>query len=475
MRKIKEKREKGDFLPFFIFFSNFKDNTKIIYNFARYCEKWTDATYFMETTINEISYWYNLALTYVVIGITWLFDHFRDFAWIIKVAAISLTISLWLILMSLVRIWVKAWRRRKWNKVEKKLLEKYGEAISYILSPESPDKLGRDEQLELLEIDPNQDDPKKLLKDYREKLCMSRIIYRARIAEEAQVEGSRNLHVLLGIFGLVDFLEEVIIKDKIHTKVEALLMLRAFKTPTNQWIANQLLNNKRRRVKRLAMYASIMSSSNTDLGYFESDFFGKNFCMYDEIQLGFVLQRRKSARRKIPNLAHWAVMQENPKTQAMFVRMMRQFNQKEYCSELEDLFQHNSENHLIEEIARTWGYLEYKEGEELMKDMLLTQPDDGKVAIMHALTRLNTGNSLSALLDGYRNSGTQHVRFEALRCIYWYGAEGRAKFEELKRNVSERDKNLFEFFENPLTKKELPLEETAKYYSEFGDNLYSVV
>ena len=429
----------------------------------------------MDTTIAEISYWYNLALTYIVIGVTWLFDHFRDFAWIIKVAAVSLTISLWLIFLSLLQIFRKAWRRRKWNKVEKKLLEKYGDAISYILSPESPDTMGRDEELELLGIDPNEADPKKLLKDAREKLCMARIIYRARIAEEAQVEGSRNLHVLLGIFGLIDFLEEVIVKDTLHQKVEALLMLRAFKTPTNQWIANQLLNNKRRRVKRLAMYASIMSSSNTDLGYFESEFFGKNFCKYDEIQLGFVLQRRKSARRKIPNLAHWAVMQEDPRTQAMFVRMMRQFNQAEYCNELEDLFQHNSDNLIIAEVARTWGYLKYTEGEELMRDMLLTQPDDGKVAILHALTRLNTGQSLNSLLDGYRNSGTQHVRFEALRCIYWYGPEGRAKFEELRKNAPERDKNIFDFFTNELTMKELPLEKTAKYYSEYGDNLYSVV
>lgn len=426
-------------------------------------------------TIAELTYWYNLALTYIVIGVTWLFDHFRDFSWVIRVAAISLTISLWLIFLSLFRIFRKAWRRRRYNKIEKRLTERFGDAINYILSPQSPDKLGRDEELELLGIDPNMGDPKKILKDNREKLCFARIIYKARISEEAAVEGSRNLHVLLGIFGLIDFLEELIVKGKLHQKVESLLMLRAFKAPTNQWIANQLINNKRRRVKRLAMYASIMSSSNTDLGYFESDFFGENFCMYDEIQLGFVLQRRKSARRKIPNLAHWAVMQKDPRTQAMFVRMMRQFNQKEYSSELEDLFQHNSDNELIEEIARTWGYLKYNEGEELMREMMLTQPDNGKVAIMHALTRINSGESLNTLIDGYKNSGTQHVKFEALRCIYWYGEAGRRKFEELRQNASDKEKPLFEFFDNELTKKELPLEKTAKYHSEYGDNLYSVV
>lgn len=429
----------------------------------------------MEHTISELSYWYNLLLTYIVIGISWLFEHFRDFAWVVRVAAISLTISGWLILISLLRIFRRAWIRRKWRKVEKRLARRYKEAIDYILSPESYNNMSRDEILEELDIRPSEADPHKLLKDWRERMVMSRMIYQSRISDEAQVKESRNVHVLLNIFGLVDFLEEVVLKDRQHLKVEALLMLRAFRAPTNQWIANQLINAKRKRVKRMAMYASIMSSSNTDLEYFESDFFGKNFCMYDEIQLGFVLQRRKSGRRKIPNLAHWATIQEDPKAQAMFIRMMRQFNQKEYCYELEDMFHHNSESELIEEIARTWGYLKYEEGEELMSEMMLTQADDCKVAIMHALTRLGTGKSLVTLVDGYRNSGNPHVKFEALRCIYLYGPAGRAKFEELKANaVTEQEKNYFKFFENPLTLKEIPLEKTARYHSRYGDNLFSV-
>lgn len=425
-------------------------------------------------TISEISYWYNLILTYLVTGATWLYEHFHDFAWIVRVAAISLTISLSLIIIVFIRLIIQALKRRKWNKTMSKLIDRYGEAIRYILSPEADHNMGRDRELELLDIKPSEADPHKLLKDWREKMCMSRIIYQARISEEASVEGNRNLHVLLNIFGLVEFLEEVILKDKPHFKVESLMMLRAFKAPTNQWIANQLINSKRRRVKRLAIYASIMSSSNMDLDYFESDFFGKNFCIYDEIQLGFVLQRRKSAKRKIPNLAHWASIQNESEAQAMFVRMMRQFNQKEYCSELEEMFHHNSEANLIEEIARTWGYLGYTDGEELMSDMMLTQPDNGKVSIMHALTRLNTGKSLNTLVDGYRNSGSPMVKFEALRCLYLYGEVGRNKFNELKAVATKQEKPLFEFFENELTIKDIPLEKSARYHSRYGDNLYSV-
>ena len=408
-------------------------------------------------------------------GIGWIFENFREFAWIIRVAAISLTISIILIIVSLGRICVNAWRKHRWKKAYKKLSDKYAEGIAAILSQDAQSNMGREEELKLLGLENENTDKKHLLKDYREKMAMSRLIYRARIDDDAKLENDRNLHILLNIFGIKDFLEEVIVKDKMHMKVEALHMLRAFKSPTNQWIANQLLNSKRKRVQRLAMYASIMSSANTDLEYFESEFFDENFCLYDEIQLGFVLQRRRSANRKIPNLAHWALIQKNAATQAVFIRLMRQFNQGQYCKELEELFQHDSDGILIEEIARTWGYLKYYDGENLMRDMLMTQPDTGKIAIMHALTRLNSGNSLSALLDVYVNTGAQYVKFEALRCIYAYGEEGRAKFHELQLNALPMDRKLFEFFTNDLTKRDIPLEKTAKYHSEYGENLYSVL
>lgn len=425
-------------------------------------------------TIAEISYWYNLILTYLTIGITWLFDQFRDFAWVVRIAAISLTVSVWLILSTMFRIFRRAWKRRKWNKIEKRLKEKYLEGVEFVLSNNAPQNMTRDDILELLGIQSSDSDPTKLLKDWKERMCMSRIIYRARISEDAQVKDSRNLQLLLRIFGIIVFLEEVVLKDQEHLKAEAMMMLRSFKVQTNQWIANQLKNSKKKRVKRMAMYANVMTSSNTDLAYFESDFFKENFNMYDEIQLGFVLQSRLSAKRKIPNLAHWATLQTDPRAQAIFIRMMRHFNQKDFCEELEEMFNHNADTEIIEEIARTWGYLKYTQGEETLRDMMLTQPDRGKVAIMHALTRMGTGNSLGTLIDGYRNSGSPHVKFEALRCIYLYGDAGKAKYGELKAQATEQEKRYFAFFENPLTMKDIPLEATAHYHSRYGDNLFSV-
>ena len=425
--------------------------------------------------INIVSYYTNVGLTWLTYYVTYIFEEFREFSTVVKIAAIGLTFCVLLILWTLGRLVYQWFRNRRLNKVYKKLDERFGEGVRYILSPEAKPNMNRKEELEALDLKESDLQGKSILKDYRERLCMSRLIYRARISEDASLGRRKNLHVLLRIFGIQEFLEHLINKDRMRLKTESLHMIRAFKLPINPWVANQLMNSKRFRVRRLAMYTSIMSSSNMDLEYYESEFFDENCCIYDEIQLGYVLKRRKHARRKIPNLAILALKQKNPSTQCVFVRLMRQFNQKENCSELEELFQLNSNSELIEEISRTWGYLKYTEGEDLINEVLLTQSDDTKIALMHALTRMGTGKSINALIDGYQNNGDPRVRYEALRCLWNYGEAGRAKFHELENSATTADRFLFDFFHNDITKEEIPLSKSDSFKLEYGENLYTVV
>ena len=83
---------------------------------------------------------------------------------------------------------------------------------------------------------------------------------------------------------------------------------------------------------------------------------------------------------------------------------------------------------------------------------------------MHALTRFATGNGLPALLEGFHNTTNPHVRFEALRCLYNYGEEGKAKFYELEMNAREEDKRFFDFFNNPITLEKIRLDKEQAYH-----------
>lgn len=426
-------------------------------------------------TINIIEYYINLAITWVSQYVLYLWNEFMGFSPIIKIAAVSVTLSALLIIFTFLRMTYNGIRDIKWKKEYNKMDKKYGTAVRYILSDEVKNNMTRQEILDVLDLDEEErKDKGDILKTFREKFSFCRLVYRCRISEEAALDRRKNLQVLLDIFGVPQFLDEVIGKSSMRRKAEALEMIRAFKLPVNQWIANQLRNAKRFRVRRLTSYASIMTGQNADLEYFESDFFDKNCCLYDEIQFGYVLQRRKAMNRRIPNLAMMANNKKNPSAQAVFVRLMRMFNQKEYCEELEDLFQSTNNKELTQEICRTWGYLGYLPGEQHMKDILLTQPDDTKVHILHALARLKTGRSLEPMVTIYRDSGDQQVRLEALRCMYNYGVEGYQKFKELEKTVSDEDRCLFEFFAHPLTREDTKLSKDDIYETVGDDSLLTV-
>lgn len=427
-------------------------------------------------TINLLQYYIDLALTWAGQYIMYLWNEFMGFAPIIKIAVVMVTLSCLITIGTVLRIWYNAWRNRKWRRQYNKFEDRYGEGIKQILSGELGNEMSRQQVIDALELDDDQQrNQGQILKNFRERLTFARLLFKKRIAPEASHNTQKNLGIIMSIFGVQPFLEDLVNKGSTRRKAEALVMMRVFKVTINQWIANQLRTSKRYRLRRLSNYVSIMSSSNSDLGYFESEFFDQNCCIYDEIQLGYVLQRRRAMKRKMPNLAQLAAAQSNPSTQAVFVRLLRNFEQTEYCADLEDLFNSTSSKELITEICRTWGYLGYLPSEEMMNDIILTQPEDTKVAIMHALTRLHTGKSLQTLVDGYRNSGDQHVRYEALRCLYNYGPAGYAKFKELELTASSEDKRIFEFFNNPLTRDKTKLKTHDKYESVGEENLFSVV
>ena len=295
-------------------------------------------------------------------------------------------------------------------------------------------------------------------------MLFCRMVYLRCISEHAAKGRRDNLHQLINLFSLREFLENATSRGSYRKKRDALSMLRTFKMYVSPWVINQLRASKNKYVQRLAMYASIMSSSDSDLDYFETSFFDENCCVNDEIELGFLLQRRRKSGIKLPNLANWALHQKNPSTQCVFVRLMRRFNQREYCPQLEDLFRQTNHKKLKEEISRTWGYLHYVESEKMLVDSLLMQPDDTKVAIMHAVTRMATGKSLHVLEDEYKEAVNPHVRFEALRCIYNYGDEGLARFHELEAEKTKDEEKYFSFFNNPITLAKIRLDKEQAYH-----------
>lgn len=415
-------------------------------------------------TVSILKYYFNLIAAYVTYYFKYGISLFSDYPAEIKVAVSASAFSVLLIIIMIATLFYLSYQKKRRKKLNRRIEKRFGKGIDFMLSEDSRKRMSRYEIADVFEID-RENVGKELLKNNREKEAFVDYFYQLFITVRSESANRDNITTFLFLFGIPEFLEKEVSLRSMKKKVKHMSMIRTFKLPVSPWVINKLLSSKYLRVQRMAMYSNIMLSSDNDLDYFETDFFDKHCCIKDEIELAYSLQRRRKASRKLPNLARWANLQKNERSQCMFVRLMRRFNQLQYCDQLTELYKTQPrKKKLIEEISRTWGYLNYSDGEDLLVDALLIQPDDTKVAIMHALTRFATGKSLGALLEGYYNTTNPHVRFEAIRCIYNYGEEGRAKFNELKQNALETDLKLFDFFENPITLEKIRLDKEQSYH-----------
>ena len=416
------------------------------------------------STISLLKYYFNLILAYSTYYLQYAIGMFADYPAEIKVA-VTVTVFC-LVMMGIMGFGLiyLSHKNKKQRKIQRRIEDKYGKGMDYMLSAEAQKRMSEQDIASVFGIE-HDAIGKEILKNRNEKEQFVQIFYQRFITIRSDSANRENITSLLYLFGIPDFLEKEVSLRSMKHKVNAMSKIRTFKLPVSQWVINKLLSSKYLRVQRMAMYSNIMLSSDSDLDYFETDFFDKHCCIKDEIELAYSLQRRRRAGLKLPNLARWANLQKNERSQCMFVRLMRRFDELEYCGQLTELYKTQTrKKKLIEEISRTWGYLHYTDSEELLVDALLTQPDDTKVAIMHALTRFATGNALAALLEGFQNTTNPHVRFEALRCMYNYGEDGRAMFYDLEKNAKEADKKFFDFFKNPITLERIRLDKEQAYH-----------
>lgn len=329
------------------------------------------------------------------------------------------------------------WRQRR---NMQNVRSRYGAKIDYVMS--DPDivnqNIGVDDVLGIFGVrkgineKESLQNARNLIRSKRDKRLFCQLVYERLLGDTGELCSLNNIRVMLEVLGLYRFLEQELDHGNWQTKVRILNMMSVFRLKVDSWLTNVLLLSKSQVVRRLAVHASIMSSADTKLEYFESDTFGRHCCIKDEIELGYSLQRRRAGGLQLPNLARLALLHDDVGSQCIFVKLMRYFGQSEYCGQLVELFRRNRDHRLAMEIACTWGYLKYTDGEELLREALLTRSDDVQVSFMQALTRMDTGRSVEVLAGVFKSAASNVISYEALRCLYNYGEAGRSKFDELK-------------------------------------------
>ena len=67
-------------------------------------------------SINVVQYYFNLIWTWISDHVTYIYNNFMDYSPVIKIAALSLTFSLGLIIFTLLQIFFNSFKNRRWRK-----------------------------------------------------------------------------------------------------------------------------------------------------------------------------------------------------------------------------------------------------------------------------------------------------------------------------------------------------------------------
>ena len=300
------------------------------------------------STISVIQYYFHLFMAYGAYYLTYGFNMFRGYPLEVQVAVVVTELSAVLIAIMLIALVVLQWKNRVRKRLFQRIKDRYGKGMSYLLSGEALRRMSREDIAEVFDIE-SKDIGKPLLKNRREKMVFLAIFYMKFVKLRNDQTNKDNIRNALYLFAIPEYLEHEASLGSTEQKVFAVNVVRTLKLPLSPWVINKLLNSKYLRVQRVAMYANIALSSDSDLDYFETDFFDNHCCIKDEIELAYTLQRRRKAGLKLPNLARWANMQKSEQAQCLFVRLMRRFDQHEYCEQLRPLFSQTRKKKLIEE------------------------------------------------------------------------------------------------------------------------------
>lgn len=422
--------------------------------------------------ISYLSYWFNYLAAWVGHWFQMLKAAYFGQPAEIKVAIAVIVGSVLSMAAIVVMLIFRSIRECRQRRTLQNVKEKYGAKIDYVMSDPGivNQDIGAEDVLKIFEVSEGEsvkdrlENARKLIKRKRDKRLFCQLVYERLLGDEGELCSLNNIEKMLEVLGLYRFLETEVDHGNWKTKVRSLNMMSMFRLKVDSWLTNALQLSSSQLVRRHAMHASVMSSADSNMAYFESDYFDRHCCIKDEIELGYSLHRRRTAGLQLPNLARLTLLKKHVEPQCVFVRLMRYFGQRNYCSQLKELFLTNKDHRLAKEIACTWGYLQYTDGEELLKEALMTQSDDVQVSFMQALTRMDTGRSVDVLTKIYQNAANDVISYEALRCLYNYGTVGKEEFQRLKETAKGTVKEkLFKPFEKEFMESFLTIDKVLDY------------
>lgn len=377
-------------------------------------------------------------LDYVMYYLYLLYYTFTGYPLIIRICVIVVTICVIMYFILSLYLGYGVYTRKKERAKRDKMRERYYEPMKVI---------SLDRQLKTKE-----DIAKELQYDKRHiKTSELRNILEILIdikSELADNMNEDNFHNIAAAFKLPSFYERILQFGHTGEKIWILKSIQSLNEYVSEAILVKLLYTHKPKLRKAARVSYMGLSQNAPFRFFDEDRDLK-LTEWDMVELHNVFIHRKERGFVLPNFMRWINQATDEGMKIFFINEIVHFNQVENCPSLMRLL--NSPNIKVrEEVVRALGTLKYKEAERPLVNSYNTQVETVKRAVIQAIVKINTGNSLDFLCATYDNAEDLTTKRIIIEGLYKYGEAGREIFNMFEANATGFTVQLFAHVKNPL-------------------------
>lgn len=351
-------------------------------------------------------------------------NYLAEYSWQVRTAYGLIVTCIFIMILLFFMFIILIRRRTKYKKKYDKLSERFHDPFYQILIlPEAPSSGELEEILGCNEAE---------LRKYNPKM-FAQMILSLRM-EQSEILYLPNVQFLADISGATDYFEKSLVTRK--NIFETLQMIVNMNIIISEGKLAIYLNHHTTNIKLMARLAYSISTENEPYKYLEEDLKEK-LSLWRPMLTHRLFGYSQSCGRPMPSFLTLASELKNEDSAAFLIEEVAYWGSEEEKRHLPDFFLSKWHKCRIAALHAT-AQLGTVENEDEMVNTYDRQPENIKREILKTLLSIGSGKRVDFFEKVYNTTSSKETREQALTCLYFYGPEGRRRFEII-RSESQND------------------------------------
>lgn len=370
------------------------------------------------TGVDAFDYYYGFFSYWGESVVSW----FRDYSWQIQVSFAVILICIFTMIYLAVRFYQNIRQTRAFDRQVAEAREKYRDAFYQVLI--QPDEPTVEEMEKLC------GDTADRIREYSPQVY-STILSSLRL-ELSEITLLPNINFLCQFTGVTPFYEQNLINKR--DVLSTLQNIVTMSLRVSEGLLAIYINHHSTNIRHMARMAFIICTDTEPYRYLEEDL-QEPQALWRPMMLHRLFGWLKETERKMPQFLVLASIMKDESTAAFLIEEIAYWGSDKEKSTVKDFFL-SPMFKCRQSALRVVALLSDETQENAIIESYEHQTDALRCECLKAVSAINSGRQTQFFVDAYHGTSSKQIRECALSCLYYYGAEGRRRFEMMRTEIA---------------------------------------